>query len=191
VLSTWTNGEITVSARSGPISARTAPSTACSASATGRAPITCLDTPSAEPTATVDGTSVRTAKTAISAARPVVRWTFAARGLVVCAREPAAPGRYAGGPEARVKVTLYTDPGCPFGFNAQRQELQLMWHYGHGAEIERRMIVLAERSSSFEDRGLSPDLVARSRERLATLYGMPMGTEPVTQAAATIDACRA
>ena len=25
-----------------------------------------------------------------------------------------------------MKVTLYTDPGCPFGFNAQRQELQLM-----------------------------------------------------------------
>jgi hypothetical protein len=23
-----------------------------------------------------------------------------------------------------VKVTLFTDPGCPFGFNAQRQELE-------------------------------------------------------------------
>jgi predicted DsbA family dithiol-disulfide isomerase len=90
-----------------------------------------------------------------------------------------------------VKVTLYTDPGCPFGFNAQRQELQLMWHYGHATEVERRMIVLSERSSSFEELGLSPELVARSRERLATLYGMPMGLEPVTRASATIDACRA
>jgi predicted DsbA family dithiol-disulfide isomerase len=90
-----------------------------------------------------------------------------------------------------VKVTLYTDPGCPFGFNAQRQELQLMWHYGHAAEIERRMIVLAEHSSSFEERGLSPAMVAGNRERLARLYGMPMGLEPVDRLAATVDACRA
>jgi hypothetical protein len=27
----------------------------------------------------------------------------------------------------RVNVTIYTDPGCPFGFNAQRQEAQLAW----------------------------------------------------------------
>ena len=37
-----------------------------------------------------------------------------------------------------MKVTLYTDPGCPFGFNAQRQELQLMWHYGHASDIATR-----------------------------------------------------
>jgi predicted DsbA family dithiol-disulfide isomerase len=90
-----------------------------------------------------------------------------------------------------VKVTLYTDPGCPFGFNAQRQELQLMWHYGHAVEIERCMIVLAERSSTFEELGLSPSRVTGNRERLAGLYGMPMGLEPVDRIAATIDGCRA
>jgi predicted DsbA family dithiol-disulfide isomerase len=90
-----------------------------------------------------------------------------------------------------VKVTIYTDPGCPFGFNAQRQELQLMWHYGHAAEIERRMIVLTERTVSFEERGMSPDMVARGREHLSATYGMPMGSEAVTDAPATIDACRA
>jgi predicted DsbA family dithiol-disulfide isomerase len=90
-----------------------------------------------------------------------------------------------------MKVTLYTDPGCPFGFNAQRQELQLMWHYGPAAEIERRMIVLSERAVSFEERGLSPGMVASGRARLSALYGMPMGSEAVTHAPATIDACRA
>jgi predicted DsbA family dithiol-disulfide isomerase len=90
-----------------------------------------------------------------------------------------------------MRVTLYTDPGCPFGFNAQRQELQLMWHYGHAVDVLRRMIVLVERSSSFEELGLTPELVAGSRERLARLYGMPMGAGPVTRASATIDACRA
>ena len=87
-------------------------------------------------------------------------------------------------------VTLYTDPGCPFGFNAQRQELQLMWHYGHATEIERRMIVLTETTVSFEERGMSPDMIARARERLSATYGMPMGSEAVTEAPATIDACR-
>jgi predicted DsbA family dithiol-disulfide isomerase len=90
-----------------------------------------------------------------------------------------------------VKVTIYTDPGCPFGFNAQRQELQLLWHYGHAADVERRMIVLLGASASFEDLGVSPDMVAGNRERLARLYGMPMGSEPVTRLSATIDACRA
>jgi hypothetical protein len=32
-----------------------------------------------------------------------------------------------------VSVTIYTDPGCPFGFNAQRQEAQLLWHYAASA----------------------------------------------------------
>ena len=90
-----------------------------------------------------------------------------------------------------MKVTLYTDPGCPFGFNAQRQELQLMWHYGHATEIERRMIVLTETTVSFEERGMSPDMIARAREHLSATYGMPMGSEAATEAPATIDACRA
>jgi predicted DsbA family dithiol-disulfide isomerase len=91
----------------------------------------------------------------------------------------------------RVKVTIFTDPGCPFGFNAQRQEAQLVWHYGHGLDITRRMIVLTEKSSSYEERGLSRDMIARSAERLRSTYGMPMRTEPADRMAATIDACRA
>ena len=90
-----------------------------------------------------------------------------------------------------MKVTLYTDPGCPFGFNAQRQELQLMWHYGHAAEIDRRMIVLTEQTVSYEERGMSPDMIARGRQRLLDQHGMPMGMAPMTHASATIDACRA
>jgi hypothetical protein len=66
-----------------------------------------------------------------------------------------------------------------------------MWHYGHAADVVWRMIVLSERSSSFEELGLTSELVARTRERLARLYGMPMGFKPVACVAATIDACRA
>lgn len=90
-----------------------------------------------------------------------------------------------------VKVTIYTDPGCPFGFNSQRQEAQLLWHYGAGLDITRRMIVLSEKSATFEEIGLSPDMIAANAKRLRDSYEMPMLTEPRDRIAATIQACRA
>ena len=66
-----------------------------------------------------------------------------------------------------------------------------MWHYGEGVEITRRMIVLTEKSSSFEELGLSREMVARNVKRLRSLYGMPMLTEPPDRLAGTIQACRA
>ncbi|MDQ6822300.1 MAG: DsbA family protein [Actinomycetota bacterium] len=90
----------------------------------------------------------------------------------------------------RVGVTIYTDPGCPFGFNAQRQETQLQWHYGERLDTRRRMIVLSEESSSFEERGLSREMVAGNAKRLRSQYGMPMLTEPPDRLPATIQACR-
>jgi predicted DsbA family dithiol-disulfide isomerase len=90
-----------------------------------------------------------------------------------------------------VKVTIYTDPGCPFGFNAQRQEMQLLWHYGAGSDITRRMIVLTEKSVTFEEIGLSREMIAGNAERLRSSYGMPMLTEPRDRLAATIQGCRA
>jgi predicted DsbA family dithiol-disulfide isomerase len=91
----------------------------------------------------------------------------------------------------RVEVTIYTDPGCPFGFNAQRQEAQLLWHYGHGVAVTRRMIVLSEQSSSFEERGLSREMVLANTRRLRALYGMPMIERAVDRLPSTLEACRA
>ncbi len=89
-----------------------------------------------------------------------------------------------------VNVTIFTDPGCPFGFNAQRQEAQLRWHYGTGLDITRTMIVLTENSSAFEERGLTREMVAASSKRLRSLYGMPMLTEPPHRLPATKPACQ-
>jgi 2-hydroxychromene-2-carboxylate isomerase len=89
-----------------------------------------------------------------------------------------------------VNVTIYTDPGCRFGFNAQRQEAQLLWHYGTGLDITHRMIVLTEKSSPFEERGLTREMVAASSKRLRSLYGMPMLTEPPHRLPATKPACQ-
>src|SRR4051794_3241760 len=74
-----TNGVITLSASCGPISVCTAEVAASSALATESAPNTRFESPNADPTAIVDGTSVRTAKNAISAAWPVVRCALVAR----------------------------------------------------------------------------------------------------------------
>ena len=91
----------------------------------------------------------------------------------------------------RVRVTIYTDPGCPFGFNAQRQEAQLSWHYGDAVDVTRRMIVLVEKSSSFEELGLSRERVSGNAERLRSLYGMPMVTNARDRLPSTLEACRA
>lgn len=118
-----------------------------------------------------------------------------------CDRPDPHPPRRSGGaarsitgevaPMEPISVTIYTDPGCPWGFNAQRQELQLAWHYGAGAEIARKMIVLNERRSSFEERGLSREMITGNVERLRSTYGMPMRSEPPNHLVATIRACRA
>jgi predicted DsbA family dithiol-disulfide isomerase len=90
-----------------------------------------------------------------------------------------------------MKITVYTDPGCPFGFNAQRQDLQLAWHYGHAIDVTRRMIVLTEASGTYEERGLDPAMVEANSKRLVEQYGMPMMTAPGDRLPATIMACRA
>ena len=90
-----------------------------------------------------------------------------------------------------VTVTIYTDPGCPFGFNAQRQEAQLLWHYGHGLNVTRRMIVLTEHSAAFQERGLTREMVAANSKRLRSSYGMPMLTDPPDRLPATRQACKA
>jgi hypothetical protein len=60
------------------MSVLTAPTAASSAWVTVDGPSSPFERPSAAPTAIVDGTSVSTAKNAISAAWPVVRWVWAA-----------------------------------------------------------------------------------------------------------------
>lgn len=53
------------------------------------------------------------------------------------------------------------------------------------------MIVLSEKSSSYEERGLSREMVEGNQRRLSGLYGMPMVLEPPDRLAATLPACRA
>jgi predicted DsbA family dithiol-disulfide isomerase len=87
-------------------------------------------------------------------------------------------------------VTIYTDPSCPFGFTAHRQELQLAWHYGEHLTVTRRMIVLVEHSGPYAD-AATTERIAANRKRLGSLYGMPLRPEAPIRRASTLDASRA
>jgi hypothetical protein len=58
-------------------------------------------------------------------------------------------------------------------------------------DITRRMIVLTEKSVTFEERGLTREMIISNAERLRSTYGMPMSTDPPDRLVATIEACRA
>ena len=51
---------------------------------------------------------------------------------------------------ARVTIRHFTDPGCPFGFSAERQRHRLLWLYGDQLAWELRMIVLAEEKAEWK-----------------------------------------
>jgi predicted DsbA family dithiol-disulfide isomerase len=89
-----------------------------------------------------------------------------------------------------MKVTVYTDPGCPFGFNAQRQDLQLLWHYGDDIEIRRTMIVLLEEPKEYADVGWTAEQLEGGERELREQYGMPMIAVSPPRLGATFAACR-
>lgn len=88
-------------------------------------------------------------------------------------------------------VTIFTDPGCPFGFNAQRQDLQLRWAYGDGVDVRVRQIVLRSERGEFADLPFTAEMLAANGARMRDAYGMPMAVREPTHLAATRLACAA
>lgn len=89
-------------------------------------------------------------------------------------------------------VTIFTDPGCPFGFNAQRQDLKLRWTYGDHADVRVRMIVLKSEPVAFEPGGhLSPAKLVANGRQLRDEHGMPMAVPTPRRMPATRPACKA
>ncbi len=83
-----------------------------------------------------------------------------------------------------MKVTLFTDPACPFAFSAEPVRRQLQWHYGDQLEWTIRMVVLT----------LEPGESERLAEGAPTLqrrYGMPIDPRPYARAFSSEPACRA
>jgi predicted DsbA family dithiol-disulfide isomerase len=82
-----------------------------------------------------------------------------------------------------VRIRLFTDPGCPFAFSAERQRHRLLWLYGDQIAWEPHMIVLGEDKIEWVFSERFRDLQLR--------YGMPIDWRERLWMAATVHASRA
>ena len=92
---------------------------------------------------------------------------------------------------ADVRITEFTDPGCPWAFSAEPFRRRLDWLYGHCVEWEVRLVVLAESPSEYEEHGLDTGKQADGFRRISREHGMPIDTRERPRMAATMPACRA
>ena len=83
-----------------------------------------------------------------------------------------------------MRVTLFTDPACPFAFSAEPVRRQLQWHYGDQLEWTIRMIVLTL------DPG-EPAKLAEGAPGLQRKHGMPIDPRPYAREFSTEPACLA
>jgi len=92
--------------------------------------------------------------------------------------------------ESQVRITEFSDPGCPWAWSAEPARRRLNWLYGEGLEWRTRMVVLAESPSEYEEKGMTPEKIQRSFREIAADHGMPIDTTLRPHVTATADACR-
>jgi predicted DsbA family dithiol-disulfide isomerase len=85
---------------------------------------------------------------------------------------------------ARLEITHFTDPACPFAFSAEPVRLRLRWHYGEQLAWRNRMIVLTLEPGHAER-------LAEGAPELQRRYGMPIDPAPYARPASCEPACRA
>ncbi len=92
---------------------------------------------------------------------------------------------------AQLKITEFTDPGCPFAWSAEPARRRLDWLYGEQLDWELRMVGLSETADQYEKHGFTPARQSASFQRLAQEYHMPIDTSLRPRMSATVPACRA
>jgi predicted DsbA family dithiol-disulfide isomerase len=90
-----------------------------------------------------------------------------------------------------VRITEFTDPGCPWAYSAEPFRRRLNWLYGDSIEWEVRVVVLAESPDEYEGRGFGTREQADAFRRISREHGMPIDTRERPRMAATVPACRA
>ncbi len=90
-----------------------------------------------------------------------------------------------------VRITEYTDPGCPWAYSAEPYRRRLRWLYGDDIAWDVRMVVLADSPEDYLERGFTPDKQAAAYTSIAREHGMPIDTRERPRMAATRPACRA
>lgn len=90
-----------------------------------------------------------------------------------------------------VRVTEFTDPGCPFAYSAEPQRRRLQWTFGDQLDWQTRLVVLAQDGEEYVAKGFTPERQAASFEKIAERHGMPFDLSRRPRMAATAPACRA
>ncbi|MGZ4481144.1 MAG: DsbA family protein [Gaiellales bacterium] len=90
-----------------------------------------------------------------------------------------------------VRITEFTDPGCPWAWSAEPVRRRLRWLYGDRLEWKLRMVVLWESAEQQSESGVTPERQAAVYHRIAHDHGMPIDTRVRPRLAATLPACLA
>ena len=88
-----------------------------------------------------------------------------------------------------IRVTHFSDPGCPWAWSAGPAFAVLQWRYGDQLEWRHVMIGLSETAEHYARRGTTGESQARSY-RTFRRRGMPFATEPRERPHATWPMCR-
>lgn len=91
---------------------------------------------------------------------------------------------------ARISVTHFTDPGCPWAWSASPALAALEWRYGDQLDWRLVTIGLTERSEQYVARGYTPLKGALGYVDFRR-FGMPFSPHPKEHIAGTSRGCRA
>src|SRR3954471_5657434 len=91
----------------------------------------------------------------------------------------------------QVRVTVYNDAGCPWGYSANPAFRVLEWRYG--AQLEWRLVLigLTEVAQEYVERGYTPLRSAEGYARRFRRFGMPLAPSPRARVVGTGRSCRA
>jgi 2-hydroxychromene-2-carboxylate isomerase len=90
---------------------------------------------------------------------------------------------------ARISVTHFTDPACPWAYSASPALAVLRWRYGEQLSWRTVTIGLSEDAGRYLQLGYTPTRMALGQLRFRR-YGMPFSFQPRPRVAATARACR-
>jgi 2-hydroxychromene-2-carboxylate isomerase len=93
--------------------------------------------------------------------------------------------------EAPIRVTLFSDAGCPWAYSALPALRVLEWRYGEQLAWRLVLIGLTERAEQYIERGYTPLKSALGYALRFRRYGMPFAPEPRARVVGTGRACRA
>jgi len=90
-----------------------------------------------------------------------------------------------------VRVTVYNDAGCPWGYSANPAFRVLEWRYDEQLDWRLVVIGLTEVAQEYVDRGYTPLKSAEGYARRFRRFGMPLAPRPRARILGTGRSCRA